>query len=74
MLCLLNVSKKLALQCCVIIYNILLLFLLFFGLATALKIWSLGEVDSDEKTLLTHFFQGLDKYTPTLVLLEWHRV
>ena len=38
-----------------------------FWSGTALKIWSLGEIDSDEKNLLTHFFQGLDKYTPTLV-------
>ncbi len=31
------------------------------------KVWSLGDADADEKTLLTQFFHGLDKYTPTLI-------
>ena len=31
------------------------------------KVWSLGEVDAPEKELLTRFFDGIEKYTPTLV-------
>lgn len=32
-----------------------------------LKVWSLGDEQSDEKELITRFFSGLEKYTPTLV-------
>lgn len=32
-----------------------------------LKVWSLGEEHSDEKELITRFFAGIDKHTPTLV-------
>lgn len=32
-----------------------------------LRVWSLGEEDSDEKDILTRFFHGIEKYTPTLV-------
>jgi len=35
--------------------------------ADELRIWSLGEIDSDEKELLLRFYHGIDKYTPTLV-------
>lgn len=31
------------------------------------KVWSLGEEQSDEKELITRFFAGIDKHTPTLV-------
>jgi len=31
------------------------------------KIWSLGEESSSEKELLKRFFDGLERYTPTLV-------
>lgn len=31
------------------------------------KVWSLGEETSDEKDLITRFYSGIDKYTPTLV-------
>lgn len=31
------------------------------------KVWSLGEPDSDEKELVQRFFDGIDRYTPTLV-------
>jgi len=31
------------------------------------KFWSLGSPDSDEYELLTRFFQGVEKYRPTLV-------
>lgn len=34
---------------------------------THLKVWSLGDDMSDEKELVTRFFSGLDKYTPSLV-------
>ncbi|MBU1192273.1 MAG: 3'-5' exonuclease [Gammaproteobacteria bacterium] len=33
----------------------------------SLKVWSLGEPESDEKELVQRFFDGIDKYTPTLV-------
>ncbi|MFP5506835.1 MAG: 3'-5' exonuclease [Gammaproteobacteria bacterium] len=33
----------------------------------ALKVWSLGEPQSDEKELVQRFFDGIDKFTPTLV-------
>lgn len=33
----------------------------------SLKVWSLGETDSQEQQLIQRFFDGLDKYVPTLV-------
>jgi len=33
----------------------------------SLKVWSLGEPGSPEPELLQRFFDGIDKYTPTLV-------
>ena len=32
-----------------------------------LKVWSLGSKDSTEKEIITRFFDGIEKYTPTLV-------
>ena len=32
-----------------------------------LKVWSLGDEQSDEKELITRFFTGIDKHVPTLV-------
>lgn len=32
-----------------------------------LKVWSLGEIESDEQELLTRFFDGISRLTPTLV-------
>lgn len=32
-----------------------------------LRVWSLGEIDSDEGELIRRFFDGIEKYTPTLV-------
>lgn len=32
-----------------------------------IKVWSLGDELSDEKELITRFFAGLEKHTPTLV-------
>lgn len=32
-----------------------------------LKVWSLGDEAADEKELITRFFAGIDKHTPTLV-------
>ncbi len=32
-----------------------------------LKVWSLGDENSDEKELITRFFKGIDKHVPTLV-------
>jgi predicted PolB exonuclease-like 3'-5' exonuclease len=32
-----------------------------------LKVWSLGDEKSDEKELITRFYSGIDKHTPTLV-------
>ncbi|KTD16158.1 3'-5' exonuclease [Legionella jordanis] len=34
---------------------------------TQLKVWSLGDEESDEKDLIQRFFTGIEKYTPTLV-------
>lgn len=33
----------------------------------SIKVWSLGDVKSNEKHLIQHFFAGIEKYTPTLV-------
>lgn len=38
--------------------------------AEALKVWSLGSCDSDEKDIIQRFFHGLEKYTP--VLVSWN--
>lgn len=32
-----------------------------------LKVWSLGDEHADEKELITRFFAGIEKHTPTLV-------
>lgn len=32
-----------------------------------LSVWSLGDVDSDEAELIKRFFEGIERYTPTLV-------
>jgi 3'-5' exonuclease len=32
-----------------------------------IKVWSLGDEQSDEKELITRFFAGIDKHTPTLI-------
>jgi predicted PolB exonuclease-like 3'-5' exonuclease len=32
-----------------------------------LKVWSLGDLESDERELIRRFFDGIDRYTPTLV-------
>ncbi len=34
---------------------------------TQLKVWSLGNEQSDERELITRFFAGIDKHMPTLV-------
>jgi predicted PolB exonuclease-like 3'-5' exonuclease len=33
----------------------------------SLKVWSLGTADSTEKDLITRFYDGIDRFTPTLV-------
>jgi 3'-5' exonuclease len=33
----------------------------------AFKVWSLGDLESGEAELIRRFFDGIDKYTPTLV-------
>ena len=35
--------------------------------STTLKVWSLGDTESDEKDLIQRFFKGIEKHTPTLV-------
>jgi predicted PolB exonuclease-like 3'-5' exonuclease len=35
--------------------------------ADKVKVWSLGEPDADEAELVRRFFDGVDKFTPTLV-------
>ncbi|PCH55174.1 MAG: 3'-5' exonuclease [Legionellales bacterium] len=34
---------------------------------TEVKVWSLGDLESDEADLISRFFAGLDRYIPTLV-------
>ena len=34
------------------------------------KVWSLGDEESNEKELITRFFAGIDKYTP--ILVSWN--
>ena len=31
------------------------------------KVWSLGDIDSSEKELIERFFNGIEKYAPTMV-------
>ena len=38
-----------------------------FRQGDSLKVWSLGEADSDEAELVQRFFDGIDRFTPTLV-------
>ena len=33
----------------------------------SLRVWSLGQADSSEKELIERFFEGVDRYSPTLV-------
>jgi predicted PolB exonuclease-like 3'-5' exonuclease len=40
---------------------------LVMSTATQLKVWSLGDEQSDEADLIRRFFTGLDKHMPTLV-------
>lgn len=35
--------------------------------ADTLKVWSLGDLESSEGELIARFFEGIDRYTPTLV-------
>lgn len=39
----------------------------FRGGDDTLKVWSLGDPDAGEKELIERFFDGIDKFTPTLV-------
>ena len=36
----------------------------------AIKVWSLGETDSDEANLLQRFFKGIEKFDP--ILVSWN--
>lgn len=38
-----------------------------FRSGNAVKVWSLGESDAGEKELIQHFFDGIEKFSPTLV-------
>ena len=33
----------------------------------SVKVWSLGDVDSSEKEMLKRFYEGLERYNPTIV-------
>ena len=35
-----------------------------------LKVWSLGEIDADERELISRFFEGIERFTP--VLVSWN--
>ena len=39
----------------------------FRGRGDEFKVWSLGDEKSDEKEILQRFFDGIERYTPTLV-------
>jgi len=47
-------------------HRIVAISVVFRGL-DRLKVWSLGDEGSSEKELIQRFFDGIDKYTPTLV-------
>jgi len=32
-----------------------------------LSVWSLGDIDADEKEIIQRFFEGVERYTPTIV-------
>lgn len=34
---------------------------------SSVKVWSIGELNSDEAEIIKRFYDGIDKYTPTLV-------
>jgi len=34
---------------------------------SSIKLWSIGELESDETEIIKRFYDGIDKYTPTLV-------
>ena len=38
-----------------------------FKARDSVKVWSLGDSDADEKEILERFFDGIERYTPTLV-------
>ncbi|MCO7223892.1 3'-5' exonuclease [Pleionea sp. CnH1-48] len=38
-----------------------------FRFRDSVKVWTLGDMDSDEKEVVQRFFDGIDKYAPTLV-------
>jgi predicted PolB exonuclease-like 3'-5' exonuclease len=38
-----------------------------FKARDSVKVWSLGDSDADEKEILERFFDGVERYTPTLV-------
>lgn len=40
---------------------------LVLNYGSQLKVWSLGDEHADEKELISRFFAGIDKHTPTLV-------
>ncbi len=35
--------------------------------ADSISVWSLGEIESDEKDVIQRFFDGIERFTPTLV-------
>ena len=39
----------------------------FRGRGDEFKVWTLGDESADEKEILQRFFDGIDRYTPTLV-------
>ena len=37
------------------------------------KVWTLGEMDEDEGSIIQRFFDGIEKYTPQIVSVERQR-
>ncbi|MFN3786636.1 MAG: 3'-5' exonuclease, partial [Thiothrix sp.] len=49
------------------LHRIVAISVVFRGKGDEFKIWSLGDEGSDEKEILQRFFDGIERYTPTLV-------
>lgn len=49
------------------LHRIVAISVVFRGSSDRLKVWSLGDEGSSEKELIQRFFEGINKYTPTLV-------
>lgn len=49
------------------LHRIVAISVVFRGKGDEFKVWSLGDENADEKDILQRFFDGIERYTPTLV-------